>query len=426
MKKIGSCVALFALASAGVLAGCANSASKDTSAASTTTKGGAYAISTSNCTDPGAATKAIKGDIKLGYSVALSGPIASVQKFVNDGIKARVAVANAAGGVDGHKLDLTLKDDGYDPQRAKQNIDQFIQQGYTSLLTTGTGQMATTTGDQNAACVPMLGAQVAAPEYLDVQKYPWTTESLPSSDAEMKAVVSLLEKKYPAGVKVGVAVAQSDSGANYLRSLQSAINGTKISIVKTAPTTNPNDAAATLKASGAQVLFIAAVATDCMNLPVAAAKAGWKPLVVENSACVDPQSIYKPAGKSVDGAIVMYWAKQPTDPDFMKDPAARQYINAVKKVGGDYTNLFTLSGYNNTDITIDAMTKAAKSSAGLTQASIMTQARTQQYQPPLFLNGVKWQMNPDNSLGGFGEFQPLQWSASKQKWSPLGSTIPAN
>lgn len=425
MKRIRSCVALVALASTSVLAGCANSATKNSSDnSSSTTSGGAYSVSTSNCTDPAAATKPITGDIKLGFSVALSGPIASVQKFVDDGIKARVAIANAAGGVAGHKIDLTFKDDGYDPQRAKQNVDQFIQQGYNVLLTTGSGQLATTTGDQNAACVPMLGAQASDPHYQDAEKYPWTTESLPNSDVEMKVLVSLLEQKYPNGVKVGVAVAESDSGANYLHSLETASKGTKVSIVKTAPTTSPNDAAATLKASGAQVLFIAAVATDCLNLPVAAAKAGWKPLVVEPSSCADPQTIYKPAGVAADGALVLAWVKQPTDPNFKNDPAAAQYIDAVKKVGGDYTNMFTVDGFTNTDITIDALTKAANSPAGLTEASIMTQARTQHYQPPLFLPGVQWQMSPQASLG-IASFQPLQWSSSAQKFSPVGSVISA-
>lgn len=426
MNKVRSCIALVAVASAGLLSACTSSGAGggSTNGASGTGTGGSsgYTVPTSGCTDPSGATKKITGDIHLGYSVALSGPVASVQKYVNDGIKARIAMANAAGGVEGHKLVADFQDDAYDPQRAKQNIDQFIQQDYTALLTTGSGQLATTTGDQNAACVPMLGAQASDPHYQDAQKYPWTTESLPSSDVEMRVLVSLLKQKYPKGVKVGVAVAQSDSGTNYLNSLQTAAKGTSVSIVKTAPTTSPNDTAATLKASGAQVLFIAAVATDCLNMPVAAAKAGWKPLVVEPSSCADPATIYKPAGDAANGALVLAWVKQPTDPAFESDAAGAEYIKWVKSVGGDYTNMFTIDGFTNTDITIDAFTKAAKSSAGLTRASIMTQARTQQYEPPLYLQGVKWQMSPQSSLG-IASFQPLAWDSGQQKFTPLGSVI---
>jgi branched-chain amino acid transport system substrate-binding protein len=444
VKKIHACIAVLAVASMAGLTACTSSGSGGgTSSSPASAAGGsstsasapgsssagagttAFAVNTSQCNDPSSATAKITGDIKLGYSVALSGPVASVQKFVNDGIKARIAMANAAGGVDGHHLAATFKDDAYDPQRAKQNIDQFIQQGYDVLLTTGAGQLATTTGDQNAACIPMLGAQASDPQYENATKYPWTTESLPSSDVEMRVLVSLLKKKFPNGVKLGVAVGQSDSGTNYLDSMQTAIKGTNITIAKTAPTTNPDDAAATLKASGAQVLFVASVATDCLTIPVAAAKAGWKPsLVVEPSACPDPTSIYKPGGSALNGAIVLAWTLQPTDPSFASTAAGAAYNKWVKSVGGSPTNAFTMLGFTNTDITIDALTKAAQSSAGLTRASIMNQARTQSYSPPLFLPGVVWKMTPQAGLSlGIDSFQPLVWSSTTQKFSTYGSVI---
>jgi branched-chain amino acid transport system substrate-binding protein len=416
------------LTSAALVAACTSSGSTASSGSSTgsngsATAGSGYQVSTSGCNDPASATKKITGGIKLGYSVALSGPVAPTQAFIDTGIKARIAVANDHGGVAGHKLDATFMDDAYTPQLAKQNIDRMIQQGYDVLLTTGAGQLAAVAGDQNAACVPLLDAQVSDPAYRNTAKYPWTTEYLPSTDVEFKILAKLIEAKFPGGVKVGIAQDQSDTGVAYVTSFKAAIKGSNVTIASVAPTTSPADAAATLKASGAQVLLNASVAANCLNIPLAVAKSGWKPkLEINPSACADANIIYKAGGAATNGMLVLSWLKEPTNPSFATDPTTAQFSTAVKALGGNPGDAYTVMGWTIADLQINAMAKAAASKQGLTRASIMNVARTQQYQPPLFISNVKWSMNPATSLG-ITSFQPLIWNSASQAFTNDGAVI---
>jgi branched-chain amino acid transport system substrate-binding protein len=79
-------------------------------------------------------------------------------------------------------------------------------------------------------------------------------------------------------------------------------------------------------------------------------------------------------------------------------------------------------GWTIADLQINAMAKAAASKQGLTRASIMNAARTQQYQPPLFISNVKWSMNPATSLG-ITSFQPLIWDSGSQAFTNDGAVI---
>ena len=74
-----------------------------------------------------------------------------------DGYKARIAAQNAAGGINGVKIDVTFKDDAFTPDRAKANATEFIQSDHVNSLTTfGSGPVGAIADDQNAACVPLL------------------------------------------------------------------------------------------------------------------------------------------------------------------------------------------------------------------------------------------------------------------------------
>jgi branched-chain amino acid transport system substrate-binding protein len=193
--------------------------------------------------------------------------------------------------------------------------------------------------------------------------------------------------------------------------------------VAIAPTTSPADAAATLKASGAQVLLNASIAANCLNIPLAVAKSGWKPkLEINPSACADANIIYKAGGAATNGMLVLSWLQEPTDPSFATDPTTAQFRTAVKALGGDPADAYTVMGWTIADLQINALATAAASKHGLTRASIMDAARTQQYQPPLFISNVKWQMDPATSLG-ITSFQPLIWNSATQSFTDDGPVI---
>lgn len=382
-------------------------------------------VSAADCADPEAAAQKITGTLKVGWSAPLSGPLAAAVGAVIDGMRARFAVANDAGGVNGVKLEIVSKDDAFNPEKAKANGLELIQKDKVHVLETfGSGQVNAMADDQNEACVPLLFGQASVPQYKDAKNFPWTTEYLPESGVEMKAVVEQLKKKYPNGVEVALAANQTESGQSYANGFKEAVKGTNITIVKEAPLTDPNAAATTLKESGAKVLVDAGVTTDCLALTQAVGRSGWKPeTFVQPANCVDGKSLYEPAGEAADGQQIMVWLKDPGNALYKDDAGVKEYLANAEKHGVKAPlNSYTVNGWVIGDLMVDAFTKAASSSDGLSRIGIIKAARTQSYEPPMFIDGIKWTMTVEKSLG-IGGFRPFTWSASKKTFEPSGEVI---
>lgn len=66
--------------------------------------------------------------VLLGQACALEGPAKGLGTGMNLGLKAAIAEANAAGGVNGRTLDLAALDDGYDPDRCVDAVGRLIEE----------------------------------------------------------------------------------------------------------------------------------------------------------------------------------------------------------------------------------------------------------------------------------------------------------
>ncbi|MEU7868725.1 ABC transporter substrate-binding protein [Dactylosporangium sp. NPDC049140] len=411
-----------------LLAACSNANSGDDpepAASGASAAAGAWKAPTQDCDDPAAATKEISGTLKVGWSAALSGPLAGAVGAVLQGMKDRFAVENAAGGINGVKLDVVTRDDAFDPAKAKANVGQLIQSDKVDVLDVfGSGQLDAVADDQNAACVPLLFAQSGVPTFRDVKSFPWTTQYLPSADVETAFDVELLKKKYPNGAKVAIAANQTESGKGLADGFKKALQGTNLELVKEVSLADPAAAATTLSASGAQVLFDAGVTTDCPALSTAIGRSGWKPeTFIQPSNCVDGNTLYKPAGAAADGQLVPVWLKNPASDLYASDPGMTDYLAKLKAQNNAApTNSYTVNGWVIGDLMIDVFKKAASSPSKLSHAGIMEAARTQEYQPPMFIDGIKWKMAPTAPLGILA-FRPFQWDATAVAFKPFGDVI---
>lgn len=64
--------------------------------------------------------------LKLGQSLPLTGPLAELGQALHEGAKACFNAVNAQGGINGNKIELVAKDDGYDTQRGVANVQSLI------------------------------------------------------------------------------------------------------------------------------------------------------------------------------------------------------------------------------------------------------------------------------------------------------------
>lgn len=65
--------------------------------------------------------------LKLGMSTALSGPAQYIGQSMRDGMIAWFKKVNCAGGLNGYAIELIVRDDGYQPQSARKNMQKLIQ-----------------------------------------------------------------------------------------------------------------------------------------------------------------------------------------------------------------------------------------------------------------------------------------------------------
>jgi ABC-type branched-subunit amino acid transport system substrate-binding protein len=97
--------------------------------------------------------------IVFGQSAAFEGPAAALGLGMREGILAAFEEANAAGGVNGHRLELISYDDGYEPEKAIANTKRLIEENAVFALV---GEVGTPTSNAaqpiaTEAGVPFIG-----------------------------------------------------------------------------------------------------------------------------------------------------------------------------------------------------------------------------------------------------------------------------
>lgn len=99
-------------------------------------------------------------EIKVGTSLALSGPAQTLGKEMVRGIEAYFAAVNAAGGIAGQRLRLMARDDGYVPSVAADNMRDLIdqQQVIAVIGNVGTPTAEVTAPIANAKKTLLFGA----------------------------------------------------------------------------------------------------------------------------------------------------------------------------------------------------------------------------------------------------------------------------
>lgn len=97
--------------------------------------------------------------IKLGMSSPFSGPNGAYGEAMRDGVQAAFAQVNAAGGVQGRKIELVSLDDGYETERTVANTKKLIDDEKVFALMAYYGSSPTTEAMKvfTAARVPLVG-----------------------------------------------------------------------------------------------------------------------------------------------------------------------------------------------------------------------------------------------------------------------------
>ncbi|MDH0865898.1 ABC transporter substrate-binding protein [Mitsuaria sp. GD03876] len=137
---------------------------------------------------------AARADILIGQTAGFTGQVAASVKELTLGARLYIDHVNAAGGVNGQKIDLQSLDDGFDPKRAAANAQTLIDKGAVALfLTRGTPHTQAVIPLLEKAQVPLVAPSTGAMLlHKPVPAYVFNVRSTYQREAE-RAVQLLLE-----------------------------------------------------------------------------------------------------------------------------------------------------------------------------------------------------------------------------------------
>lgn len=387
----------FALAIALVATGCGSSKSSSggptTTAAVPGTGGGGFAVKDGACPADAKTVLAAGAPIKLGVTLPKTGALAAFG-VLGDGMKVFFDKVNAEkGGVDGHKIELIVKDDGYEPPRSVTNTQELIEQQKVlgTVLDVGSPNVAGTRAAHETSCTPQLWVGTGLPNWGDPANHQWTTGGITAYNTEAKVWAELIAKEKP-GAKVAQLVFNNDFGKSYQKTFEAAAKAKGLTIVETrlheatAPAIN-NEVTALIAATPDYVIG-ETTGAFCPKLMAGLAQGGYKGKTIISATCASVKSFFAPVDPAGNGVLIVGAQKDPSDKQYDADPAMVTYKADVAKYGGgaNPADGSVLTGYNIAALTVANLAQAAKA-GGISRVSLMNAAWNTNTTLPLALGG---------------------------------------
>jgi ABC-type branched-subunit amino acid transport system substrate-binding protein len=389
-------------------------------------------------------------EIKIGHTTALSGTLADYGNIAK-AMQVYFGLENDKGSFTdstgkNRKIDLIVKDDGYDPARTIPLVDELIDSDKVfAVWTLGSPNTLKTYDKLNQRCIPQPLAMTGHPAWGDPVNRPWTTGMQLAYNTEALLWGSFLEQHIdelaPNGGKLTVAalVMNNDFGKSYDGGFQAwlaqspikaRVDYVKENIEPSAPTIT--DPMTTLQSKNPQVFIAMVAGTACTQAITEAAQNGLKQsakYLFQPSVCASSSFVGKDKvggdGSSANGWwVVNGGAKDLTSPKYDDDYFAQFFRTTMANAGIDYKSSGSLgSGYLFAWPMVQALEIAGQLDGGLTRTNLIVALRTMDMTHPGLLDGMKFDMNGDADAyfieGGIYQ----KFNSATQSWDDQGNVI---
>src|SRR6201996_2133620 len=205
-------------------------------------------------------TGATDTEIKVGNIMPYSGP-ASAYGVIGKTEQAYFNKINAAGGINGRKINFVSYDDAYSPPKAVEQARKLAESDEVLLIfnSLGTPSNSAIQKYMNSKKTPQLFVATGATKWNDPKDFPWTMGWQPSYQSESRIYAKYLLKEKP-DAKIAVLYQNDDYGKDYLKGLKDGLGAkaaTMIVAEESYETTEPtvDNHIVKLKATGADVLM---------------------------------------------------------------------------------------------------------------------------------------------------------------------------
>jgi len=384
----------------------------------------------------GSATPTVQTDvgitndtILLGNTNALSGA-ASAYGTISYAANAYFTYINNQGGINGRKITFKILDDGYNPANTVTLTKQLVEQDKVFAIFGGLGtQPQTSVRDyMNTNKVPQLFVATGATTFnLDFKANPYTLGWQPPYQGESRIYAKDILANHP-NAKIGVLYQSDDYGQDYLKGLTDGLGSSASMIVdkESFDLATFKDVTAqlvTLKAKGADTVFIFATPKPAITALVTISKLSWAPQIYLNSVS-NPQvymGIAAKAGAALKNVTSVGYLKDPTDPQWANDDGMKLYNTVI----ANCTTCNAKDGFNIYGVAVAYTMVDVLKQAGsnLTRANVMSIAASALNETnPFLLPGVSVKTSSSDHFPIMQE-QVITWGTSDSLWHLQGSLI---
>jgi len=307
--------------------------------------------------------------ITLGVLTDMTGVYASLGKSVTQAQQLWAKQTNAAGGICGRTIELTVRDHGYDPQKAVAAYTELAPEvlGFAQFI--GSPFVAAVKqridGQDKGLVLPQAwSASLLGSPYVRVVGATYDIETINAVD------YLLTQKRISKGDRIGHVYFEGDYGENALVGSKHAAQQAGLTVVeqKIKPTDNDMSAqVAALKKAGVKAILISAGPRQAASLVGVAAAGGFNVPVVGNNSAFAPQLLATPAGPALMKDYYIAASTLPIGaPDAGPAKLAKEYAAAYPKDGLDNG---VVAGYTAANVYGEVLKKAC-ADKDLTRAGI--------------------------------------------------------
>ncbi|CAM5356421.1 lipoprotein [Streptomyces spiroverticillatus] len=298
--------------------------------------------------------------IPLGALTDLTGVYASLGKSLTQAQQLWAKEVNAKGGICERKIELTVRDHGYDPQKAVSAYTELEPKvaGYVQFIGSpfvAAVKQRVETQDKGLILPQAWSASLLGSPYVRVVGATYDIETINALD------FLLTQKKITKGDKVGHVYFEGDYGENALQGSKYAAEKAGLTIVeqKIKPTDNDMTAQVTaLKQAGVKAIMISAGPRQAASLVGVAAAGRFAVPIIGNNSAFSPQLLGTPAGPALQKN---YWVASSTLPIGSPDPGPSALAKAYKaEYPGDALDNGVAAGYSAGKIFEEVLTRACK------------------------------------------------------------------
>ncbi|MBN2292121.1 MAG: ABC transporter substrate-binding protein [Pirellulales bacterium] len=270
--------------------------------------------------------------VVVGQSCALTGPAEALGTGMRAGLEACFDKANAEGGINGRKIQLISKDDGYEPDRAIQNARDLIEKDKVFLLI---GEVGTPTSKAvvpiaEKSKIPFFGPFTGA-EFLRNPCRRYVINVRGSYFQEMEKLVEYLVDKQ--GLKNIACLYQNDGyGQAGLQGLEKALDKRSMKLAATGTyernTVAVKGALLKIRKVKPDAVVMVGAYKPCAEFIKLAKKLGMKDTIYCNISFVGTDALRKELGEAGEGCIISQVVLFPWDDSVSM---VKEYQETMKK-----------------------------------------------------------------------------------------------